>query len=140
MKLKPVVHVISAFKRGADFGILGNIAAHTMMGEALKERNSNSPIKYGECSGEYGGHVELGWIVMGMEDEEVLEMARSFDQDSIIVVDGQRFARLVYCDGRPALMLGFLVGTPNEPTECDYAYSPETGAYYYTRGVPYAAS
>lgn len=137
MKLKVRVHVISSFIAVCD--MTENLERHAKLHAKLREWDKWSGIRFGECTGMNGGELELGYIVVGMTDDEALSVARFFQQESVLVTDEQRMARIIYTGKRPAMELGTLVASNTKPVDCNYTYSAVTQAYYYTRGVPYEA-
>jgi len=138
MKLKVRVHVISAFLPVCD--MTENLERHADLHAVLKQWDERSGIRFGECTGRYGEEFEMGYVVVGLNDEEALAVANAFRQESVLVVDEQRMSRLIYTDKRPNLELGVLVASNTKPVDCDYTYSAVTDAYYYTRGVPHEAA
>ena len=115
MKLKVRVHVISAFLPVCD--MTENLERHADLHAVLKQWDERSGIRFGECTGRYGEEFEMGYVVVGLNDEEALAVAK-----------------------RPNLELGVLVASNTKPVDCDYTYSAVTDAYYYTRGVPHEAA
>ena len=81
---------ISAFR--TEFDIKENMERHKFLGTLLVEYN------WQEIEGCYGGVKELSYMVQTRDIEGLLAMARVFNQDCILVVDG--LAKLLYPCGK----------------------------------------
>lgn len=74
-----VVSAFSEWRSGEE-----NQASHGELLDILL-RNGYSPV---EARGEWEGVPELCWVVPGITESELLELARDFQQESVVYVDG----------------------------------------------------
>jgi hypothetical protein len=96
------------------------------------------------AEGMYAGVAERSFMVAVPRDEElkvVIGLARVASQESILVLDEDRQARLVYMDGRPDVPLGIMREVSRARAIAAGAYTRVGGVYFLAGdGAPAAAA
>jgi hypothetical protein len=77
----------------------------------------------------YKGVKELTFLVHGDNYQVAYELAKRYEQESILVVDENRNATLGYLDGRPDERYKWAEASPNNLGDA-YTLDPETGIYW----------
>ena len=65
------------------------------------------------------------------EHKNVLEVAKAFDQESILVIDANRCASLVYTDGRPEQSLGEFYRVSEDIAKGESGWTRDGGNNYF---------
>jgi hypothetical protein len=101
--------------------------------EILKSKGLDVVIP---CIGSYNGETEDSYIVPMSEHGKVMELAREYNQESVLIryADGECY--LYFLDDGSMVELGKLVPvSEGEAKESDsYTYRPDLGTYYVTKG------
>lgn len=110
---------------------------------SLESQIAHRDLAYVRVDGVYKGRAERSFVVFLPADRAAytLEMlrglARHWGQESILHVDANRGAELLYTDGRAPTDIGRWESvTAGEAANADgYTYSPDADAYYIARRV-----
>lgn len=100
-------------------------------------------ISASPACGMYAGVAEASFICACPRDAElavILEIADYFQQESVLVIDETRDARLVYLDGRPDVELGRMREVSRERAEAAGAYTRVGDVYFLAGDVAPAAA
>lgn len=104
--MKPIrMAIVSAERAEHDVDVN---AART---EWLRDRLETSDLSALPAEGMYAGAAEKSFLVAVPRDAElavIMELARVASQESVLVLDEDRQARLVFLDGRPDVPLGIM--------------------------------
>ena len=123
---KPLL--IFSVHRSTDTEAANLLEHHELRGYLHQEH-----IAFKECIGSYYGCIELSFIVDADHTAEVLTIALQHAQDSILYLDQDCNAELIFpCDSRPNEALGrFKRITQAEAFDLDaWTYDKSTDSYY----------
>jgi hypothetical protein len=89
--------------------------------------------KFQQVEGFFEGKKEISFRVSGVTSiQPFLELAKRFEQDSIMVVNSYGGAGIISTDESVApVFIGQLVTSKIKPWSGDYSYNPRTLEYYY---------
>ncbi len=88
------------------------------------------------CEGAYKGVKERSILVIDERPstdecyDAVIRLANLYNQESVLAVDSNRNAHLVFCDGRPPVQLGQFMCVSEEEAKSQDAYTSRGGRYY----------
>ncbi len=82
---------------------------------ALKAYLQGRKLPFKVVSGCFEGRIEVSFLLPNLDQSRGLEIARQFNQNTILVINQYREARLVYTNNTPYKYLGhFLEGQSND--------------------------
>jgi hypothetical protein len=102
----------------------------------LKDNLRNAGLKYQEVTGCYEGLIETSYLVVLSTEihvaerklDQVLKLARKYEQESILYCDSERTAYLLYCEGPQAPKLGVFQSVGPMPLTDNWTFV--NGSYY----------
>lgn len=130
MNLSPAFFIISAARDNLDDS---EIAGRT---DTLLRQLQGVGYASAPCKGLFGGRKEPCVIVIdenpGTPDcaADVMRLARVYRQDSVLAVDCNRAARLLFCDARVPLSLGVFISVSQGEAEAAGDYTERDGRFY----------
>ncbi len=103
-----------------------NSKNHIVLGNSFK----SAGVKFRYCTGVYKGTKEPSFMIDNNPDnlEVAIKIAQQFDQESILQMDNEGKAQLIFLKNRPKKTLGFINVSNIEP-EGDYTYVNDTQEY-----------
>ena len=103
-----------------------NSKNHLLLGTSFK----SAGVKFRHCTGVCKGAKEPSFIIDNNPDnlEVAIKIAQQFDQESILQMDNEGRAQLIFLKNRPKKVLGFISVSNIEP-EGDYTYVNDTQEY-----------
>lgn len=89
-----------------------------------------------QVNGCYKGNRERSILIIddapsnSLCESAVMRLARQYEQESVLAVDANRQARLIYCDDRSFESIGQWRGVSKKTAEHSDAYTERAGQYY----------
>lgn len=132
-------HIISAALPGDDApGLLGRLGRRRDAAErtdTLRRQIAAQNLSTTEVRGAYNGQTEPALLVLdaqpdrGDTERTLLRLARQYGQESILAVDANRQATLVFTDGRRVFLGGFREVTAKQAARAP-GYTERAGRYW----------
>ena len=130
MNLSTPFYILSASHE--HFNVNDNVYRSNLLGRTLRAQGFATAV----CEGAYKGVPERSILVIDERpntDEcynAVIRLANVYNQESVLTVDANRNAHLVFCDGRPPVRLGIFTCVSEEEAKAQDAYTSRAGRYY----------
>lgn len=105
---------------------------NNLLGRTLRAQGFATAV----CEGAYEGVKERSVLVIDERPynddcyNAVIRLANVYNQESILAVDANRNAHLVFCDGRPPQRLGIFTCVSEEEAKAQDAYTSRGGRYF----------
>ncbi len=130
MNTETPFYILSAAR--SDLDVHENAARSETLHAQLRAQG----IAVAECTGCYHGTTESSLIVFDNTPgtltvhDTVMRLARVYGQESVLAIDANRAASLIYCDDGRLESLGILVNVSRADAEqCD-AWTERAGQFY----------
>lgn len=110
---------------------------------SLEAQLRRDDLQFAPMEGNYNGHAEASFLVFcpggdsGPAFTLVRKLAVRWGQESVLYVDANRMATLVYLDGRKSVELGMWheTGAGVAAKAGSFTYEPNAGRYFVTGSV-----
>jgi hypothetical protein len=93
---------------------------------------SNAGIPFKQVDGCYLGEREESFLVPAKYEKEIMEIAKAYNQESVLFVDSKRRGHLIYLEDNKTINLGTLQKVSDEQASNleAYTYDPTTKSYW----------